>query len=237
MRRILSPFRWLLLTWWAVSAFAFGQEDAATLLEDVSASVAAIQDVSLLLTGRLVDQGGSEVALEIEFLAMPQEQALSAYVLQPDAFADNMIVLDGDVIANYTFLTHQVTLFDANDPDAFGGFLQGSAANPAELTLDATVWFDGWNAEIVGPRDTPVGAATVVRLENPEAMDVAWVELAVRVEDRLPYEVILYDVDDRALAEIRFENVQVDTGLSRDEVTYLPEDAEIIDERSEARAP
>jgi len=31
--------------------------------------------------------------------------------------------------------------------------------------------------------------------------------------------------------------VQVDTGLSRDEVTYLPEDAEIIDERSEARAP
>lgn len=237
MRRMLETFRVVLLISVMAASSALAQEDATALLAEVSTSVDEIRDLSLLLTGRIVDVGGSEISLEIEFLAIPDEEALSAYVLQPDAFADNMIVLDGDVIANYTFLTHQVTLFDANDPAAFGGFLLADVANPSTLTLDATRWFDGWTAQVSGVGDTPAGPVTVMRLENPEALDVAWVELTIRDDVLLPYDMRFYDADDRLFGELRFENLQVDTGLARDEVIYLPEDAEVIDERSEARAP
>jgi hypothetical protein len=41
-------------------------------------------------------------------LAIPGIPAAGLYILQPDAIADNQIVVDGDVVRSYTFLTNQV---------------------------------------------------------------------------------------------------------------------------------
>jgi hypothetical protein len=44
----------------------------------------------------------------------PPSRPIGLYILQPDAIADNQIVVVGDEVRNYTFLTNQVSLFDAS---------------------------------------------------------------------------------------------------------------------------
>ncbi len=229
----------ILATLLVLLAASFGPaQDAKALLDQVSQTVASIEDASLLLVGRLVDAAGGEIPLEIEFLALPNDAAFSAYLLKPDALADNMIVLDGEVVANYTFLTHQVTLFDADDPDALGGLVEPSGQEAVDATFDIQSWFAGWSAELAGSRESTAGPVTVINMTNPEAFaTVTSAEVAIVDETLLPYELMLFDMDGRLVAELRFENVQLNTGLSREDVTYLPEDAEVIDERKSAQTP
>lgn len=220
-----------------LAPITFAQNAATMLLDDVTVAVEAITDASLTLTGRLLDGSGGEIALEMDILAIPGAQAVSAYILQPDALADNMIVLDGDTVANYTFLTHQITLFDASDPDALGGLVTTATDGPVDLTLDIQAWFEGWTATLGEPRTTEAGAAQVVQLTNPEAfVNIVRVEVAILEATNLPYELLLFGDDDELVAEIRFENLRIDEGLGRADVVYLPEDAEVIDERASAQA-
>src|SRR5690606_7443853 len=104
-----------------------------TVLDNVTTAATELEDGAFLLTGRVIDADGTEFPLEIEIQVMPQLNLASAYIVQPDALADNQIVLDGDSVYSYSFLTHQVTVFDADDPDALGGRLpageDGATAN------------------------------------------------------------------------------------------------------------
>lgn len=218
-------------------ASAQSDSDAEALLDAVADRTAALSDASFLLTGRLIDPDGTEIALEIDVQTLPAERVASAYVLQPDALADNIVVLDGDVVANYTFLTHQVTLFDATDPDALGGLLGGGEDGALDVTFDLNRLFGGYEARIIGRTDTPEGAAEVVRLTNvEEGAVIAWVEATVPDATLLPYRLAFHGDDGALLAELTFENLRTDVGLSADDVTFLPEDAEIIDERASAGA-
>lgn len=218
----------------AVPFTAFADEEADVLLERVAETAESLQDAAFLLTGHLIDPDGTRIALELEMQLLPGERAASAYVIQPDALADNIIVLDGDVVYNYTFLTHQVTLFDASDPDALGGILGTDAENaePVEITFDLAELFSGYDASLTGRTDTPHGPADVIRLDNLEAdATIVWVEAVVPERTGLPYRVRLYRDDDTLLAELVAEDLRTDVGLTYEEVTYVPEDAEVIDER------
>jgi outer membrane lipoprotein-sorting protein len=156
----------------------------------------------------------------------------SAYILQPDALADNILVLDGDTVYNYTFLTHQITVYDADDPDALGGLIGAGEDGEIQATFDLEQLFSGYEASRVGEADTPEGPADVVRLDNvEEGATVAWVEATIPAATSLPYRLEMHGQDDRLLAELRFEQLRTDVGLSPEEVAYLPEDAEVIDER------
>lgn len=215
------------------SAPAFAQQDADALLDRVAEAAEALTDVSFLLTGRLIDADGTEIPLELEAEAIPGRRVASAYVLQPDALADNILVLDGDTVANYTFLTNQVTLFDADDPDALGGLIGGAEDEGLEATFDLGRLFAGYEASIQGETDTPHGSATIVRLDNVEEnAQIAWMSATIPESTLLPYRLELFGPEGDLLAELVFEDLVVDTGLDADSVTYLPEDAEIIDERS-----
>ncbi len=215
-----------------LSACAFAQQDADALVDRVAETGEALDDVSFLLTGRLIDADGTEIPLELEVQAIPDQRVASAYVLQPDALADNILVLDGDTVANYTFLTNQVTLFDADDPDALGGLI-GGGEEELEVTFDLERLFAGYEASIHGETETPQGPATIVRLDNVEEnAQIASVLATIPEATLLPYRLELLGPEGDLLAELVFENLAVDTGLDAASVTYLPEDAEVIDERN-----
>lgn len=233
MRRALLALA--LLTATTATVRAQDDADAQAVLDRVAASAESLQDATFLLTGRLIDADGTEIALELESQVVPGDRAVSVYVLQPDALADNIIVLDGGAVYNYTFLTHQVTIFDADDPDALGGLVGAGDDGEMNVTFDLEALFGGYRASSVGRTDTPHGPADVLRLDNlEEGARIAWVEATVPEATSLPYRLELHGPDDALLAELVFENLRTDVGLSAEEVTYLPEDAEVIDERESA---
>jgi len=209
--------------------------EADALLDAVAERAATLEDASFLLTGRLIDPDGTEIPLEIDVQTIPAERVASAYVLQPDALADNIIVLNGDTVANYTFLTHQVTLFDADDPDALGGLIGGGEEGALDVTFDLNRLFAGYEARLLERTETPQGPADRIRLDNvEEGAVIAWVEATVPDVTLLPYRLAFHGSDDALLAEIRFEDLRLDQGLAAEDVTFLPEDAEILDERASA---
>lgn len=233
MSRRLLPLL-CLLALASLTTSAFAQDDADALLSDVAATAEALEDAAFLLVGHLVDPDGTRIALEMELQVIPGERVASAYVVQPDALADNIIVLDGDTVYNYTFLTHQVTVFDADDPDALGGLLGGGEGD-VEFSFDLQKLFEGYQAEVIGSAETPVGPATVVRLTNlEENATIQRVDAAIAEATTLPYRLELFEADGELLAELVVQDLRTDVGLSPADVTFLPEDAEVIDERSSA---
>ncbi len=205
-----------------------------TILDNVTQAARELQDASFLLTGRVIDADGTEFPLEIEVQVMPGEDLASAYIIQPDALADNQIVLDGTAVYSYSFLTNQVTIFDADDPDALGGMLPaGQDGATANLSLDLGTILAGYEAELVGVEDSPDGPVYRLAFANRdrEAMilDVdAWVLAA----DWLPRRLVFKEEGGRVVAELNAERLLVNQGLDPDEVRALPEDAEVIDNRS-----
>ena len=230
-KRILIP----LVALWALAPLTFAQGgEADALLDEVTAAAEAIEDAAFLLTGHLTDADGTRIALELEMQIIPGERVASAYVLQPDALADNIIVLDGDVVYNYTFLTNQVTVFDADDPDALGGLFGGGSEEAFEFTFDLQELFSGYEATVVGPVETEAGDATLLRLDNrAEGVAVARVDATILDATSLPTRLELFGEGGNRIAELVVENLRTDVGLDPADVTYLPEDAEIIDERGE----
>src|SRR5690606_39884289 len=106
----------------------------------------------------VVDADGTEFPLEIEVQVVPGLDLAKAYIVQPDALADNQIVLDGAAVYSYSFLTHQVTVFDADDPDALGGMLPaGQDGATANLPLDLGDFRAGYDATVVAVEEGDEG--------------------------------------------------------------------------------
>jgi outer membrane lipoprotein-sorting protein len=201
---------------------------ADEVLEEIKQEAEATRDATFLLTGRLIDPDGTAIALEIEVELIPGEDAARASFFQPDALADNVIVYDGDSVYNYIYLTNQVTVFDADDPDALGGFLSGNGDGPT-LTLDLEELFAGWDAVVEGYE----AGAYRLRLDNKEeGAELDHVFATVEEGSWVPRELILVGDEDRTVAELYVEDFMRDQGLSVEDVTYIPDDAEVIDERN-----
>jgi len=207
-------------------------QDVDQVLADLEASAAAIIDVSFVLEGVLIDEAGQNIRVEVEVLAIPGIPAAGLYILRPDAIADNQIVIDGDVVRSYTFITNQVALFDLDDPDAFGGLIQSDVDGELPIDLDLAAVFAGWNATIVGNEETPRGNAVVLRFDNldPDAA-IAYVVALVVEATMDPWRLTFYRSGDELFADLTFRDWVRDQGLTRADVTYLPDDAEVLDRR------
>lgn len=208
---------------------------ADEVLDEMQAAAEALEDASFLLTGNLIDPDGTRIVLEVEIELIPDARAARATFLQPDALADNFIVLDGEVVYNYNFLTNQATLFDANDPDALGGLVseeQIQEDGGVDLSLDLEKLFAGWDVTVTGYAETPAGPAYELRFQNIDVeADIDHVAASVLDGSFLPYGLTFVKRDGSTLADLRFEDLVTDQGLDPEDVTYVPEDAEIIDER------
>lgn len=221
----------MLLSW----AGAQDTPTVDTILANIESAADQLQDASFTLTGRLVDPDGTAITLDVDMQLIPGDRLASAYIIQPDALADNEIVLDGDVVKSYTFLTNQITLFDANDPDALGGLLPGGDEDGSPtISFDIGQIFAGYDASLAG--STEEGGVTMYELsfanKEPDAT-VMTVVATVPGSDWLPRKLVFLQKNGVVLAELNAEEMRLNTGLEAGEVAYLPEDAEIIDNRSQ----
>ncbi len=215
------------------STYAQTPLDVDTVLDNIATAASELQDVSFLLTGSITDPDGTTIALEVDFEIVPPEVVARAYILQPDALADNEIILDGDAVYNYTFLTHQVMIFDSDDPDALGGFLPAAEDGAsATVSFDLAAIFAGYEASIVELTETEHGPSYRLRFANkdPQAL-VLDVEAVVPVSDWLPRQLVFMEAGGRVLAVLNAENLVADSGLDPADLRELPFDAEVIDNR------
>ena len=208
--------------------------DVDTVLDNIAQAANDLLDATFLLTGKLVDADGTEIALEVDFMIVPGESVANAYIIQPDALADNQIVLDGPAVYSYTFLTHQITIFDSNDPDALGGLLPTSEDGAtAQISFDLGQVFEGYTAEITDVSEAGGVTTYTIRFANIDATAVILDVIAtVPSSDWLPRSLVFLESDGRVLAELHAENLVIDQGLDVEMVRELPADAEIIDNRN-----
>jgi outer membrane lipoprotein-sorting protein len=232
--RAMTFFRSCALFSLLALAFVSAQDlSADAILENLRESAESLQDARFVLTGSLTDPGGQVLPLEVNVQTIPNARVARADILQPDALADNAVILSGDVVYNYVFLTNQATIFPSDDPDALGGlFPEGNTQQGFDMTFNPEQLFRGWEAEVLGYRETPLGNAYDLRFVNLEPDAVVSYVLATILEDGwVPYTLEFYDAAGTQLTRLVIENFERDLGLDPAAITYLPPDAELIDER------
>jgi outer membrane lipoprotein-sorting protein len=210
-----------------VASTARGQDlDAPHVLEALAQRTAELSDIAFVLQGELFDEVGQRIAVEIEVMAMPNVPAASLYIVRPDALADNQIIIDGDVIRNYTYLTNQVAVFHAHDPNALGGLFPEAAGATVDLDLGRV--FANWEVVV----ESVEGERYLLRFDNPDpASALRTVRATVRSDVWLPERIVFFRGEGDVLADLRFVGISVDQGLTREEVVFLPPDAEVLDRR------
>ena len=219
-----------------LTPFAFAQNlSADEILANLEERSTSLQDASFLLTGTLFDTDGQEIALEVEGQFIPGEELAKAYFLQPDALTDNFIIADGNTVYNYLFVTNQVTILNADDPEALGGLLpEGEATGSVNLTPNLGRFFssDNWDATVEGYEDTPDGPVYRMRFNNvDESANIGYVEATVLDSEWLPQTLNFVQRSGDPLAELQFGDYALDTGLDPAELRDIPQDAERIDQR------
>lgn len=231
----LRPLLALLLTLAALTLpTAVAQSpDVDTVLANITQAARQLDDASFLLTGKLINADGTTITLEVDVQAIPPLSLANAYIIQPDALADNMIILDGNAVYNYTFLTNQVMVFDADDPDALGGLLPaGEDGATNNISFDLGTIFEGYVATIAEVVQGPEGETYRLHFANkdPQAT-ILDVDAEVPSADWLPRRLVFMQADGHVLAELNAEQLQVNSGLDPAALRDLPSDAEVIDNR------
>ncbi len=206
-------------------------EEVLNRLEERSTS---LTDAYFLLTGTVYDSDTQEYALEVDVQFIPGEELARADIYQPDALADNFIIADGDTVYNYLFVTNQVTILSADDPQALGDLLPESQG-AVNLTPDLGRFFksDNWQPSVEGYEQTDAGPVYRLRFDNvDESANLDYVDAVVLENEWLPASMTFVQADGSPLAELNFSDFEIDTGLDPAALREIPADAEQIDERN-----
>jgi outer membrane lipoprotein-sorting protein len=219
----------------AFFALAFAQDLTA---EEVTANLReraeTLQDATFVVTGNLIDADGQELPLEVYVSFITADNVLRAEFVQPDAIADNVLIIDGEDVYSYTYLTNQTSIFNLGDPAALGDlFPQSEDGEPFTFTLNLPELFDGWTISSQGPQDSEVGRVYTLRFDNIETEGILLkhVDATIVEESWVPYTMNFYNAQDELVAELIFNDFVTDSGLNPDDLRYLDPSAEIIDER------
>ena len=214
------------------SSFSLAQDlTKDEILSNLEDTAANLVDATFLLTGKLIDADGTEFPLEIDVQVIQDLQLLRADFYQPDALADNFILVDGDSLYNYIYLTNQATLLNATDPDALGGIF-GSSDGAVEFSLNIESLFDGWELNVLGYEESPEGPVYSLEFVNLDS-DVVINRVEGRILDGvwLPYNMLFFGSEGQLLSELIFNDFVTNMGLNADDVRELPDGVEILDER------
>jgi outer membrane lipoprotein-sorting protein len=229
--RITSMKRWLLALLSLIVLTGYAQEltaeDVLVKLEERSETM---QDASFLITGKLIDADAQEFNLEIQVQMIPDENLVRMDFFQPDAVADNFMIIDKDGLYSYNFLTNQVTIFNVGDSTALGGILPASENRGGyQFTLNMTELFAGWNVSLDGYTDGMYNLHYTNKIT--EGVTIGYVDVAVDESLWLPTEMRFYSLEKQLLSELAITNYAIDQNLDPEEVRYIDDTAEVIDER------
>ena len=241
MKRTLPTLFKLMLTLSLLPIFALGAAqnlNAQEILDKLEAKAEATQDIAALVTGSLYDSDGTEIKLEVDTQFIADEQLTRAEFYQPDALADNFVIVDGDAVYNYLYVTNQVTILNASDPDALGSLfpdlqseVEGEVGEGFSATPNVDRFFNGWEATVEGYGESPAGNAYRLRFDGVNDGPVDHVNAVILDREWLPYSLEFVQPDGNVLANLVFENYQVDSGLAPADLRFIPPDAEVFDDR------
>ena len=237
MKPTLNTLSKLALTLLTLFAFAFvtAQDlSAEEILERLEQQAQTTQDASALVTGSLYDADGTEINLEVDVQFIADEQLTRAEFYQPDALADNFVVVDGNAVYNYLYVTNQVTILNASDPDALGSLfpeVEEEVEGSFNATPDINRLFNGWEASVEGYGESPAGNAYTMRFDGVNEGPVDHVNAVIIDGEWFPYSLEFVQSDGSVLANITFEDYTVDNGLDPQELRFIPPDAEVFDDR------
>ena len=236
MKRNLSIFSKVTLTLCALLAFSASAQDlsADEILERLEQKAEATQDASTLVTGSLYDSDGTEILLEVDVQFIADEQLTRAEFYQPDALADNFVVVDGSDVYNYLYVTNQVTILNASDPDALGSLfpeVEEEVEGSFNATPNINRLFNGWDATVEGYGESPAGNAYRLRFDGKNEGPVDHINAVIIDGEWLPYSLEFVQSDGSVLANLTFEDYTVDSGLEPQELRFIPPDAEVFDDR------
>lgn len=208
---------------------------AEEILENLRATAEATADLRFVLVGELQERDGSAIALELNIAAIPDLQLARAEFVQPDALADNIVIVDGEVVYNYLFLTNQVTILNASDPDALGGLIEVPAEDAGldfDFSLDVSTLFEGWEVEVLGYEASPAGDVYRLRFTNLDlSAELGYVEAQIVDGEWVPHALTLFDQEGGLVADLFFRDLVRNPGLEPAALRALPADAEVFDER------
>lgn len=231
LSRHLRPALPLLAATLIVSTAQAQQPTADEIIKGMQDTLDSTTDASILVTGELLGSDGTVYQLELEVEAIPAEELIRLFIIQPDALADNFIIVTPTELYNYNYLTNQVVVYDADDPQAYGP-LAGDSDGSFELTLDLASLFSGWYSEVYGEVDTEAGPAHQLVLTNlDETANFASATVVALDGTWFPQEITLRNSDGLPILSIELQDVRFDTGLSAEDLLWYPPDAELIDER------
>lgn len=207
------------------------------IVSAMEAEIDTITDIEARIQGQLQNVGDLDLKLDILVQLIPDAKIARAEFFEPFELADNFILLNEDAVYNYLFLTNQVTILDASDPDAFGTIFPDLADSEEELNYDLSLerLFTGWTAQVLSYQEQEVDGSLEntyrVRLDSPGASEL-YIIFDVVDQTWQPHRVQIFEVaDDTQVLELYFRDFKRDTGLDADDIGYIPSDAEIIDER------
>lgn len=204
---------------------------ADQLLDKLQATTENLEDASFTLSGELIDADGSKLTLDINVTAIPGQKLLRADFIQPDALADNFIIIEDGSVYNYLFTTNQVTIFKSSDPNALGGLLP-SGKGASGFSLDLSHLFEGWKVTEEGYGKSPAGNVYKLRFDNQaKNAQIDHVEAAILDGKWIPYTLTFVQKDGSNLASLKFTDVKLNSGLDPNKLKYIPPDAQIIDQR------
>ena len=188
-----------------------------------------LQDAEFLITGSLIEPDGSEIALEVQLQVIPGDKLARADFFQPDALADNFVIFDNENIYNYVFLTNQISVFKADDPNALGGlFPDTNIQQSLEFNLDLEQLFEGWSVSKEGYNE----GRYELKFTNSDVLGtVNYVLASVVADSWQPYRLRFFGIEDELIADLTLEDFERDTNLDPEDIRYYPDDAEVIDER------
>ena len=234
MPNILAKLALTLLTLFAFASVTAQDLSAEEILEQLEQRAQTTQDASALVTGSLYDADGTEINLEVDVQFIAEEQLTRAEFYQPDALADNFVVVDGDAVYNYLYVTNQVTILNASDPDALGSLfpeVEEEVEGSFNATPDINRLFNGWEASVEGYGESPAGNAYTMRFDGVNEGPVDHVNAVIIDGEWFPYSLEFVQSDGSVLADITFEDYTVDNGLDPEELRFIPPDAEVFDDR------
>ncbi len=229
--KLFVLFLSLLISFTVATAQDLSSED---IVANLTERAETLKDATFLVTGNLIDADGQEIPLEVNIATLPKENLLRADFIQPDAVADNSLIIDGEDVYSYIYLTNQVSVFNLGDPEALAGlFPNREEGRTFSFTLNLAQLFEGWNISSQGSQDSPVGKVYTLRFDNTETEGVILSHVDTTVVDGtwVPYSMDFYNIEGNLVAELVFNDFVTDGGLNPDDVRYLDSSAEIIDER------
>ncbi len=234
MKNLNSKTILTLFTLFAFATVAAQDLNADEILERLEQKAEATQDAAALVRGSLYDADGTEINLEVDVQFIADEQLTRAEFYQPDALADNFVVVDGDSVYNYLYVTNQVTILSTSDPDALGSLfpeVEEEVEGSFNATPNINRLFNGWEATVESYGESPAGNAYRLRFDGVNEGPVDHVNAVVVDGEWLPYSLEFVQPDGSVLANLTFENYTIDGGLDPEELRFIPPDAEVFDDR------